>query len=217
MGYRNFLMVDGDSSLRNTNDNTLLGIINQPSVDNKERQLYFNNNLIVNTDAAFTSTTDTTANGLVEVARASGSGNKLNALNAWVRQSGCLSNNINPVPFTTGTVLVQPLASSVNPDFRPVVGSPALDGAEFICNPVLANLTVSVKEVSNIDKAKVYPNPVFGGKINFGKAYTSFGLFSIKGELVLSGFDQESADVQGIPSGVYILKLNEIIQKVIIP
>ncbi|MFN8332945.1 MAG: hypothetical protein U0T81_17325 [Saprospiraceae bacterium] len=80
MGYRNFLMVDGDSSLRNTNNPDLLTLLKSGSVDIANRQLFFNNNLIVNTTAAFNSNTDTTANGLVEVARAAGSQNKLTLL-----------------------------------------------------------------------------------------------------------------------------------------
>ncbi len=70
MGYRNFLMMDGDSSLRNTNDPGLLAILGLSPVDAEKRQASFNNNIIVNTANAYTSTTDTTANGLVEVARA---------------------------------------------------------------------------------------------------------------------------------------------------
>lgn len=217
MGYRNFLMVDGDSSLRNTNDPSLLTILNSTKVDQTERQLYFNNNLIVSTESAFTSSTDTTANGLAEVTRGIGSLNKLNALSNWLKQSGCLANNINTVPFQTGTVLVNPLASSISPDFKPVPGSPALAGAEFKCNPILVNLTVSVYEVEESRQSKIYPNPVVGGKINFGKHVSSFGLFSTQGELIQAGFDKEFTTVENIPSGIYLLKIDGQVQKVIIP
>ena len=137
MGYRNFLMIDGDSTLRNTNWPAALALVKpNTAVDQDDKQVFFSNNLIVNTASAFTSATDTTANGLVEVARAAGSNAKKLAVDAWVRQTGPLANKIDPVPFTTGTVLINPLASSTTPDFRPVSGSPALMGANFTDNPI---------------------------------------------------------------------------------
>ncbi|NOT38086.1 MAG: T9SS type A sorting domain-containing protein [Saprospiraceae bacterium] len=217
MGYRNFLMIDADSSLKNTNDMGILTLLNEVPVDQVAKQLYFSNNLIVNTSSAFTSTTDTTANGLAEVARGSKSLLKLNALTSWLRQGGCLANNIDPVAFTSGTVLTNPLASSTTPDFKPVANSPALQGADFTCNSILRNLTVSVKEISESTNALFFPNPVTQGKIFFHNTVESYGLFNLQGELVISGLDTDNADVSGISAGVYLIKIEGKIQKVIIP
>ncbi len=216
MGYRNFLMVDGDSSLRNTNDAGILSTLNSKSVDQNERQLFFSNNIIVNTNASFVSTTDTTANGLVEVARASNSGLKLAALDSYVRQNGCLANRINPVSFETGTLLTNPIAASTSPDFKPVAGSPALSGAEFKCNPILTNLTVSTKEIKESTFAKIYPNPVIGGTIYLDKNVESYGLFNLNGELVSSGFFTSTIQVVELSAGMYLLKMDGYIQKIII-
>ncbi|MEO6692082.1 MAG: hypothetical protein ABIO44_07055, partial [Saprospiraceae bacterium] len=74
MGYRNFLLIDGDSSIRNTNFPEALALVNpNTAVDQIQKQIYYSNNLIINTQSAYVSTTDTVANGLVEVARAAGS------------------------------------------------------------------------------------------------------------------------------------------------
>lgn len=217
MGYRNFLMMDGDSSLRNTNDPGLLAILGLSPVDAEKRQASFNNNIIVNTANAYTSTTDTTANGLVEVARAKGSDAKLKALDAFVRQSGCLANNINPVAFVAGTLLENASAYTTTPNFRPVAGSPALLGAEFECNPVLKNLITSSKEIEKANESiSVYPNPVVGDMIYFGKYVESFGLFDLSGKLLLHGFDTDQVKVGNLQAGVYFIKMEGHISKVII-
>lgn len=216
MGYRNFLLIDGDSSLRNTNFPALLALVTPSTpVDPITKQIYFSNNLIVNTNVAFTSATDTVANGLVEVARAKGSLAKLLALDAWVKVSGVLANNINPVAFTTGTVLVNPLASSTTPDFRPVPGSPALAGANFDANPIFANL-VPIRDIDAALEAPIYPNPISNGQLQFGRLVASYGIFDVKGQLVKYGFNADHADIDGFTSGIYFIKLDGKVQKLIV-
>lgn len=217
MGYRNFAMIDGDSCVRNTNYPAALALVtpNTP-VNVQNQQISFANNLIVNTTSAFTSTTDTTANGLVEVARATGSQQKKLAIDAWVRQPGCNANNIDPVAFTTGTVLVNPLASAATPDFRPVAGSPALSGADFVCNPVLQNLVPTNEIFENAALIPVYPNPVSGGILYFGRQVVSFGIFDINGKLVRYGLDTDHVLTEGLSAGVYFIQLDGKAQKLIV-
>jgi hypothetical protein len=189
------------------------------AVDLQAKQIFFANNLIVNTAAAFTSTTDTTATGLVEVARARGSALRLAAVNNWVRQTGPLANNINPVAFTTGTVLVNPLSASTTPDFRPVAGSPALAGANFTDNPVLSNLTTSLREIQRAIAAAnpVYPNPVSNnGVLNFGKQVEAYGIFDINGRLIRYGFEADHATLEGLEKGIYVIKFNDNAQRFIV-
>ena len=217
MGYRNFLLVDGDSSLRNTNNQGLLSLVTPSNpVDVQSKQLFFANNLIVSTAAAFTSTTDTVANGLVEVSRAKGSLAKLNALNAWVRLTGSLANCIDPVPFTAGTVLVNPLASSTTPDFRPVVGSPALTCApNFDSNPIFQNL-VPIRDIQAALLAPIYPNPISNGQLNFGRLVASYGIFDVKGQLVKYGFHADHTNIADFATGIYFIKLDGNVQKLIV-
>jgi hypothetical protein len=216
MGYRNFLMIDGDSSIRNTNNAALLALVTPSTPVSDEKRIFFSNNVIVNTAAAFTSTTDTTANGLAEVARAAGSLGKLTALDAWIKATGPLANHINPVAFTTGTLLVNPLASSTTPDFRPVVGSPALAGANFLNNPKLVNLLTASKEIEVALISPVYPNPISSGMVNFGKEVESYGIFDLKGNLVRFGFNASQAEITGLTTGMYIIKLDGRAQKLIV-
>lgn len=219
MGYRNFLMIDGDSCVRNTNFPAALALVTpgtQVNVDAK--QLFYANNIVVNTASAYTSATDTTANGLVEVARAAGSANKLAALTNWVNQAGPLANKINPVTFTAGTLLVNPVAASATPDFKPVNGSPALSGANFLDNPVLVNITTDSREISEaIQFAPVYPNPVSTGTtLNFGREVVSYGIFTVEGRLVQYGLNTDHADLKQLTPGVYFIKLDGRAQKLII-
>lgn len=224
MGYRNFVMVDGDSALRNTNYSALTALVSpSTTVDVQSHQLFFANNLICNTASAYTSSTDSTANGLVEVAKTSGAGitaNKRNALDAWVKQTAVadLANNINPVAFTAGTLLEDPSAYTTTPNFRPVAGSPALSGAEFTNNPVLTNVKTSIGEIAQAEKmASVYPNPAkIGGVVNFGREVVSYGIFDVNGRLVSYGLDTDHADLSSLNAGIYFIKLDGKMQKLVI-
>ncbi len=219
MGYRNFLMIDGDSCVRNTNYPAAYGLtMPNTAVDQKTKQIYFTNNLIVNTSAA-QAPADSTSNSLVEVARAKGSGAKLAALDSWLRQTGPLANNINPVAFTEGTVLINPMAASAAPDFRPVAGSPALAGANFDANPILSNLTTSLREISRAIAAAnpVYPNPVQSNtELYFGRQVESFGIFDLNGRLLRYGLDVDRASLNGLDAGMYIIKFNDNAQRFIV-
>jgi hypothetical protein len=217
MGYRNFLMIDGDSCIRNTNFPEALALVNPSTPVNVEtHQLSYANNLIVNTSSAFTSTTDTTANGLVEVSRAAGSAGKLAAITNYVRQNGPLANNIDPVLFTAGTVLINPVSASTTPNFRPVVNSPALSGFNYKDNPVLVNLISASEEIAKANFGTVYPNPISNGDLNFGKEAISYGIFDLSGRLVGHGFNTDHANISGLPTGVYFIKLEGSVQKFII-
>ncbi len=217
MGYRNFLMIDGDSCLRNTNDAAILNLLGAPintPVNVLQKQIMFSNNLIVNSDAAL-SPASATANGLVEVSAA----DKLALVNNWVKNSGALANNINPVAFTEKTVLELPSAYVANPDFRPVTNSPALSGANFKDNPVLVNLYINTatKDLNSLLKnAPIYPNPISSGTLFFGKQVESFGIFDLNGKLIHFGFDTDQTDVTNLNKGMYFIKLDGKTQKLII-
>jgi hypothetical protein len=180
------------------------------------KQISFANNLIVNTSAAFNSTTDTTANGFLEVARASGSAAKLAALTPYMKGTGILANNVDPVPFTPGTVLINPVSASTSPDFRPVGDSPACTGANFTDNPILVNLITASEEIETAKVSPVYPNPITNGDLNFGHEVLSYGIFNISGELIGHGFNTDHANINGIPPGLYFIKMEGRVQKFII-
>jgi hypothetical protein len=223
MGYRNFLMIDGDSCVRNTNNADALAAFTPAltAVNATTKQIMFSNNIIVNTTSAATSTTDTTANGLVEVARGAtlggGSKVKLDALTAWVR-SAASANKIDPVAFTAGTLLVNPLSSATAPDFRPVAGSPALSGGglRFVGTPI-GDLISDAKEIAEAAKlAPIFPNPITNGTLYFGREVAAYGIFDISGKLVAHGFDTNQAMIQGLAKGIYFVKLDGTMQKLIV-
>ena len=217
MGYRNFVMIDGDSCVHNTNYPDALALVNPNTpVDQLTKEISFSNNLIVNTSSAFTSPTDTTANGFVEVTRAVGSAAKLAAINDWARQTGPLANNIDPVEFTEGALLINPLASSTTPDFKPITNSPALSGANFIDNPILVNLVTSSDEIVTALELPVYPNPIMNGDLHFGKEVISYGIFNINGEWIGHGFNTDHATINGFTPGIYFIKFEGRVQKFIV-
>lgn len=217
MGYRNFLMIDGDSCLRNTNNAAALALLAAPlntPVDVATKQIMFSNNLIVNSSAAL-NPASATANGLVEVSAA----DRLAPINDWVRSSGLLANNIDPVPYSEKTVLENPNAYSTTPDFRPVSASPAISGANFKDNPILKNLFIptATKDLANLKAtAPVYPNPISSGDLQFGTTVVSYGIFDMNGKLVMHGFDTDHATITDLNKGMYFIKLDGNVQKITI-
>ncbi len=213
MGYRNFVSIEGVGSVRNTNFPAALAVLaapNNTAVDVKTKQIAFANNLIVNTAAAIAPSA--TANGLVEVATA----NQLTPITDWLKQTGPLANKIDPVAFTAGTVLVSPLASSTTPNFRPVTGSPALSGANFKDNVLLATLFTDTKEIQTARVAPVFPNPVSNGFLNFGVRVEAFGIFDNAGKLVKSGLNTDRVSIQDLSTGLYFIKLDGKMQKFVV-
>jgi hypothetical protein len=112
MGYRNFVMFDGDSTLY------AAGV--KPAVKVSDVNDLIRNNYFCNTSAAATKTTTNT--GLVEIS----AGSNVDSLDKWIRSS--INNNmIDKAAFTAGTVLVDP-QNKTNPDFRPVSSNKDLVG-----------------------------------------------------------------------------------------
>jgi len=141
---------------------------------------------------------------------------KRNALDAWVRLPGPLANNIDPVPFTTGTVLVNPLAASSTPDFRPVAGSPALHGADFVNNPLLQPPHVAQHEPGGQPAIPVYPNPLRTGRLHFGRPVETYQIFDLRGQVVAAGFQTDQVVLDGLASGLYFIQLEGEVQKLVL-
>jgi hypothetical protein len=106
MGYRNFIMFDGDSVL------TSSGV---KSSTFSETSNVLRNNFIANTAAA--SAAGATNTGLVEV----DSKNTPAAMDAWLRDVKN-SNKIDDASYVSGAILVDP-KNATAPDFRPVTAS----------------------------------------------------------------------------------------------
>lgn len=220
MGYRNFVMIAGDSCIRNTNYPSALDLVQPNSpVDVKNKQLFFSNNLIVNTDSAYQSASDVMANGLAEVSISPNSQLKLMAIDSWLRQPGPLANNIDPVPFEHQTVLIEPLSASDHPDFRPIPGSPALSGANFNDHPLLQHLVTSTAEFSGDITVlnPVYPNPIQAhSELIFGRMVESFRIFDLNGRLLRYGSDVDRVLLNGLDAGMYIIKFYNNTQRFIV-
>ena len=223
MGYRNFLMIDGDSCVRNTNFPAALALTTpNTAVDAKLKQTMFSNNIVLSTVAASGIAADTTANGLVEITKYANDAirpGRLAAVNDWVR-SAASANKIDPVAFTAGTLLVNPVANPATgtvPDFRPVANSPALTGGgfRFIGTPI-GDLISDAKEIAAAQIAPIYPNPITNGTLNFGRQVAAYGIFDINGKLVAHGFDTDHAPIRGMAAGIYFIKLDGKVQKLIV-
>lgn len=104
MGYRNFIMFDGDSTLYAS------GV--KPTVNVSNTNDLIRNNYFCNTTAAAAKSTTNT--GLVEIS----AGSVVDSLDAWLRKA-INNNQIDKVAYKSGTVLVDP-QNKTAPDFRPV-------------------------------------------------------------------------------------------------
>jgi hypothetical protein len=143
MGYRNFIMFDGDSVL------TSSGV---KSSTFSETSNVLRNNFIANTAAA--SAAGVTNTGLVEV----DSKNTPAAMDAWLRDAKN-ANKIDDVNYASGAILVDPKNATV-PDFRPVAASKINTLANY--DAVIVNRYgkfSSVNTIGNVLVTNAYPVP----------------------------------------------------------
>jgi len=143
MGYRNFIMFDGDSVL------IASGV---KSSTFSETSNVLRNNFIANTSAA--AAAGVTNTGLVEV----DSKNTPAAMDAWLRDAKN-SNKIDDVNYASGAILVDP-KNATAPDFRPIAASKI----NTLANYDAAILTKygkfsSVNTVGNLVVTNAYPVP----------------------------------------------------------
>jgi hypothetical protein len=90
----------------------------------------------------------------------------------------------------------------------------------FVINSISENVTVSVEFQSTIgvndisnNETKIYPNPVVN-VLNFNKNI-DFEIFDIHGKVLISGKNANSCDLSGFENGIYILKTDNIVQKIV--
>ena len=143
MGYRNFIMFDGDSVL------TSSGV---KSSTFSETSNVLRNNFIANTAAA--SAAGVTNTGLVEV----DSKNTPAAMDAWLRDAKN-ANKIDDVNYASGAILVDP-KNATAPDFRPVAASKINTLANY--DAVIVNRYgkfSSVNTIGNVLVTNAYPVP----------------------------------------------------------
>lgn len=208
MGYRNFLMYDGDSSLNASGVPTAI-------FPNTAKGMLFRNNLIVNSAAGATS--GSTANGLVEVSSANSS--QLVPFDTWIKDASN-GNKINPVAYTAGTVLVDP-QNRVAPNFRPVAGSPAIGGTRFDFNRLSEfGVLNSLKPISTLKGIFTYPNPAqksFIIEVTSGESFQiQIHLMDIQGNVIRKindrnitlGYQEIVFNTEGLDDGMYFLILS---------
>ncbi|MEY3717215.1 MAG: hypothetical protein RL285_1090 [Bacteroidota bacterium] len=203
MGYRNFIMFDGDSVL------TASGV---KSTTFSETGNVLRNNFIANTSAA--AAAGATNTGLVEV----DSKNTPAAMDAWLRDAKN-SNKIDDVNYATGAILVDP-KNATAPDFRPVVASKI----NTLANYDAAIFTKfgkfsSVNTVGNLVVTNAYPVPatdvvnvelysVAGADVTVviadisGKTVKSLGT-----QTLVAGGNLVTASVSDLNNGLYFLNV----------
>lgn len=207
MGYRNFVMFDGDSTLFQSG-------VTDSVFNNTSTGMLFRRNIIVNSDSAF-KPASSTANGLVEVASANAS--VLKRFDGWLKSS-TNGNKINPVAYTAGALLVDPQNVST-PDFRPVSGVSTL-----ISDPVYTGLNrleskglfTNAKYINpNID-VNVYPNPansVLNIDLSIASAKNTVIIIDQTGRMVSSSTVYAnnktlSVNIDKLTAGVYSVMVN---------
>ncbi len=213
MGYRNFVMFDGDSVL------VASGV--KPSGSITETSNLFRNNYIVNTAAA--ATAGATNTGLAEV----DSKNTPAGLDAWLRLAAN-GNAIDDVAYDKGTVLVD----IANNDLRIIAGKSTTTMANFN-NSVVDQFGKfnGVNHLANVASMSIYPNPAvdqmnidFTSKVSFN---ATLKLMDLSGKMVVSevvnvteGMNALTVNVSNLNNGMYVLVLTanggQYSQKVIV-
>jgi hypothetical protein len=201
MGYRNFIMFDGDSVL-------VASGVKSGSISETSNVL--RNNFIANTAAA--SAAGATNTGLAEV----DSKNTPAAMDAWLRDVKN-SNKIDDASYVSGAILVDP-KNATAPDFRPVTASKIntlanYDAAIFtkfgkfssvntLGDVVLTNAyPVPAVDVVNVELFTVSATEVMVSVSDMsGKVVASMGSLSL-----VAGGNAISVPVADLNNGLYIL------------
>jgi hypothetical protein len=201
MGYRNFIMFDGDSVL------TASGV---KSSTFSETSNVLRNNFIANTAAA--AAAGVTNTGLVEV----DSKNTPAAMDAWMRDAKN-ANKIDDANYASGAILVDP-KNATAPDFRPVTASKIntlanYDAAIFtkfgkfssvntLGDVVMTNAyPVPAVDVVNIELFTVSATEVMVSVSDMsGKVVASIGL-----QPLVAGGNAIAVPVADLNNGLYIL------------
>lgn len=203
MGYRNFIMFDGDSVL------IASGV---KSSTFSETSNVLRNNFIANTSAA--AAAGVTNTGLVEV----DSKNTPAAMDAWLRDAKN-SNKIDDVNYASGAILVDP-KNATAPDFRPVAASKIntlanYDAAIFTKYGKFS----SVNTVGNLVVTNAYPVPA-ADNVNVelfavASENVAVSISDISGKVVKSFVNQSlvaggnmiTASVSDLNNGLYFLNV----------
>ncbi len=203
MGYRNFIMFDGDSVL------IASGV---KSSTFSETSNVLRNNFIANTSAA--AAAGVTNTGLVEV----DSKNTPAAMDAWLRDAKN-SNKIDDVNYASGAILVDP-KNATAPDFRPVASSKIntlanYDAAIFTKYGKFS----SVNTVGNLVVTNAYPVPA-ADNVNVelfavASENVAVSISDISGKVVKSFVNQSlvaggnmiTASVSELNNGLYFLNV----------
>jgi hypothetical protein len=201
MGYRNFIMFDGDSVL-------VASGVKSGSISETSNVL--RNNFIANTAAA--SAAGATNTGLAEV----DSKNTPAAMDAWLRDVKN-SNKIDDASYVSGAILVDP-KNATAPDFRPVTASKIntlanYDAAIFtkfgkfssvntLGDVVMTNAyPVPAVDVVNVELFTVSATEVIVSVSDMsGKVVASMGSLSL-----VAGGNAISVPVSDLNNGLYIL------------
>ena len=172
MGYRNFIMFDGDSTI-------VAAGVKAGTVSEKGN--LFRNNYIANTTAAAASAATNT--GLAEV----DSKNTPSALDAWIKSS-TNANMVDKAKYGAGLILVDP-KNSTAPDFRPVSSNADLIGSSdysatllnnigtyAVCDKISTNAaSVTVKSGNDASFFVTYPDidATYNWQLNKGAGFAS--------------------------------------------
>lgn len=203
IGYRNFVMFDGDSVL------TASGVKGSTF---SESGNVFRNNFIANTAAA--AAAGVTNTGLAEV----DSKNTPAAMDAWLRDAKN-SNKIDDVNYTSGLILVDP-KNATAPDFRPVAASKINTLASYSATIFNKYGSFSgVNSIGNITVTNAYPVPavdvvnveLFSASV----ANVAVSICDMSGKIVkklgnqelISGGNVVRANVSDLNNGMYFLSV----------
>ncbi len=76
------------------------------------------------------------------------------------------------------------------------------------------NETTSI--LKSIDQPQVYPNPIQSGTLYFNRKATVYTLYTLLGSVVASGKNASKLSIQGLQKGIYMLKMDNATEKIII-
>ena len=188
MGYRNFVMFDGDSVLINS------GVKSHTISDKND---LFRNNYIYSPKAS--APAGTTNTGLVEIS----SGGNVLALDSWIR------NTVNNNTIDTSLETYQPLINTTSQlNFRPIVPTQSNFNFNILYPFGVFSKVFTIKKSSSMS----YPNPANEG-INI--RHSNYRLINSNGMVVAEGNDS-FINTKDFSDGIYYLIINNNVETIIV-
>ncbi len=152
---------------------------------------------------------------------------QIGTITTYTQSSNLIEFKASEVIFKPGTIIRSKVGLSVRTSAPNYYSWPQQTSWGPYYSPAIANCynarSYRFDEEENpvaqeylIRNSQIYPNPIHIGQLNFGRPVNTYTLTNSTGTLIQQGNNADKLDVTGLPKGMYMLKLDDKVEKVIV-